>query len=164
LEEIMKYLTVAETAKLIRAALKAEFPGQKFSVRSDSYAGGASIRVTWTDGPTVAAVEATAKMYEGATFDGMTDMKSYKETPLAGPDGTVEQVHMGADFVFCTRELSDEFKARLAEVARERLGESFSLTDTSTWYEGTDFDGVERYWQGGNAHCAVRFLGEYIPA
>jgi len=45
------YVSVAETAKLVRAALKAAFPGITFSVRSKSYSMGASISVRWTDGP-----------------------------------------------------------------------------------------------------------------
>jgi hypothetical protein len=71
------YLTVAETAKLVRAALKREFPGVKFSVRSSSYAGGAAIDVTWTDGPQDDAVKAVTGRYSGADFDGMIDLKTY---------------------------------------------------------------------------------------
>jgi hypothetical protein len=43
----MKYLTTAETASLVRAALKDSFPGVKFSVRSHVYSGGSSIRVSY---------------------------------------------------------------------------------------------------------------------
>ena len=46
-----RYLTAAETAKLIRKALKASFPGVKFSVRSKSYSMGASVNVSYIDGP-----------------------------------------------------------------------------------------------------------------
>ncbi len=72
-----RHLSAAETAKLVRQALKDAHPGVKFSVRSHNYAGGASVRVNWTDGPTCREVEATANRYAGADFDGMTDMKSY---------------------------------------------------------------------------------------
>lgn len=41
----VKRLTCAETAKLVRKELKKHFPGQKFSVRSHTYAGGASISI-----------------------------------------------------------------------------------------------------------------------
>ena len=68
-----KYLTCAETAKLVRETMKVEFPGQKFSVRSSTYAGGASIRIGWTDGPTAAQVQSVTKIFEGSTFDGMID-------------------------------------------------------------------------------------------
>ena len=83
------YLSCAETAKLVRAALKTGFPGVKFSVRSDSYAGGASINVTWTDGPQAAAVKAVTDSYSGADFDGMIDLKTYNSHWLY-PDGRVE--------------------------------------------------------------------------
>ncbi len=45
------YLSCADTAQLVRAALEQAFPRQKFSVRSHTYAGGASIDISWTDGP-----------------------------------------------------------------------------------------------------------------
>ena len=44
-------VSLTDTAKLIRATLKAKFPGIKFSVRSSRYAGGSSIDVRWNDGP-----------------------------------------------------------------------------------------------------------------
>ena len=40
-----RYLTCAETAKLVRKALKEAFPDVKFSVRSNVYSGGASLSV-----------------------------------------------------------------------------------------------------------------------
>ena len=48
----------AETAKLVRAALKRSFPGCRFSVRSSTYAGGAAIHVSWVDGPRSSDVDA----------------------------------------------------------------------------------------------------------
>ena len=126
------YLSCADTAKLVRAALKKAFPGVKFSVRSDTYAGGASIRVRWTDGPTTKAVEEVAKVYEGGGFDGMIDMAYNKDGWLL-PDGSAAfgsspgtegsrgsvpsysheapapgavKVSFGADYVFCNREHS----------------------------------------------------------
>jgi len=83
------YVSVTDTAKLIRAALRREFPGIKFSVRSRSYAGGASIDVCWTDGPQKAAVEEVTGSYAGAGFDGMTDCKTMTSRWLY-PDGHTE--------------------------------------------------------------------------
>lgn len=68
------YFSTAATAKLIRATLKAEFPATKFSVRSHSYAGGSSVYVRWTDGPTEAVVDAIVSDFNGRGFDGMIDM------------------------------------------------------------------------------------------
>lgn len=42
-----RYLTLADTAALVRATLAREFPGTKFWVRSKSYSGGSSINVYW---------------------------------------------------------------------------------------------------------------------
>jgi Large polyvalent protein associated domain 29 len=55
---VAKYLSCADTAKLIRAALKKTFLRVKFSVRSKTYSGGASVTVHWTDGPTAKQVDA----------------------------------------------------------------------------------------------------------
>ena len=127
------YLSCADTAKLVRKALKREFPGVKFSVRSSNYAGGASIDVRWTDGPTSKQVDPVLNAFEGAGFDGMIDLKYHVETWLL-PDGSVapaysvgtegsrgvdegyayappagaELVHLGADFVQGQRESSRE--------------------------------------------------------
>jgi hypothetical protein len=40
-----QYVSAAQTAKLVRVALKQAFPATKFSVRTSTYAGGASVRV-----------------------------------------------------------------------------------------------------------------------
>lgn len=86
--ESRRYLSVAETAKLIRGALKKAFPEHKFSVRSDSYAGGAVVDVSWTDGPSVNAVSTITDNFEGSGFDGMIDLK-YSYTHWLLPDGSV---------------------------------------------------------------------------
>ena len=98
------YLTCAESAKMLREALKRNFPGVKFSVRSKTYAGGASITVTWNDGPSSKMVDAVAQRFAGADFDGMTDCMSYHRDLLVAADGTIREVHFGSDFIFCRRE------------------------------------------------------------
>jgi hypothetical protein len=97
-----EYKSCAETAKLIRAALKESFPGIKFGVRSSTYAGGASIRVSWSDGPNGAQVKAVAGAFQGGYFDGMTDYKGSRYHMLDGV-----RTHFAADFVFCERDYSD---------------------------------------------------------
>ena len=142
-----RYLSCAETAKLVRAALKAEFPGQKFSVRSSTYAGGASIDVSWTDGPTTKEVEGITNAYEGKSFDGSIDMACHWQHWML-PDGTVtvaqgtgttgsmgfipsiktdrpegaELVSMGADYVQPSRSFSAEFLRPIAERVAKREG------------------------------------------
>jgi hypothetical protein len=97
------YLSCAETAALLRGDLKRAFPGVRFSVRSSTYSGGASITVRWSDGPRRAAVEPIAQRYAGASFDGMIDLKSHHDILVNGvPRRTL------ADFVFCERRVTDE--------------------------------------------------------
>ena len=55
-----RYLTCAETATLVRQALKEAFGDVKFSATSKSYGGGASINNAWTDGPNEKQVAAIA--------------------------------------------------------------------------------------------------------
>ena len=74
-----------DTARMIRIALKREFPklpARFFSVRSDHN----SIRVSWTDGPTAAEVDAIVKRFAGASFDGMTDSTNYLDAVLTEQD------------------------------------------------------------------------------
>lgn len=114
-------IDVAETAKMVRAALKAEFPGVKFSVRSKRYAGGASVRASYVDGPRETDVRAICQLYQGATFDGMTDLKGYRDSVLTTDDGA-EVVRFGADWVHADRRLSDEWRAELRDEIEAFIG------------------------------------------
>ena len=142
------YLSCADTAKLLRAALKREFPGVKFSVRSHTYAGGASIDVGWTDGPRSEDVRKVSQLYSGADFDGMIDLKTYSSSWIEG-DGTVHtahargtessrgylpeviedpltpqarEVHFGADYVFENRTISDEWTDAIVALFEQVTG------------------------------------------
>jgi len=88
-----KYLSCAETAKLVRTALKKNFPGVKFSVRSSVYSGGASIDVSWVLGPTTKEVDSIAGQYESADFDGSIDMETRYDHWLL-PDGSAIIKHV----------------------------------------------------------------------
>lgn len=101
-----RYIQKTDCAKLIRPALKEAFPGTKFSVRCER---GSSIRITWTDGPTRSQVEMVAKKFEGATFDGMQDLREYHTSVFNG-----EEVRFGSDFIFCERGFTEEFLAGVA--------------------------------------------------
>jgi len=87
-----KYISCAETAKLVRTALKKNFPGVKFSVRSSVYSGGASIDISWVLGPTTKEVDAVAGQYESAAFDGSIDMETRYDHWLL-PDGSAVIKH-----------------------------------------------------------------------
>ena len=123
-----RYITATETAKLARAALKAAFPGVRFSVRTDS-----AIRIDWIDGPPLEAVDKIAKRYAGSYFDGMSD---YQGSMFHTLDG--EPVSLGSSFVFTSRDLSAE--ALEAAIAKARDAGAY----------GVDGLGVERFtnWKG----------------
>jgi hypothetical protein len=90
--EPSKWVPVAETARQIRAALKASFPHVKFSVRSKSYSMGSSVDVHWTDGPLTVQVE---KITTGEILSG------------------------GNRFVHCTRDVGARVNAYAERRARE---------------------------------------------
>lgn len=112
-----KHLSCAETAKLIRAALKESFPSVKFTVKSKVYAGGSSIDVSYVDGPTSEQVKSVVSLFEGKYFDGMTDYKGFNYSSLDG-----EQVSFGADFVFVSRKFSFEYLDSVVTEAAKKFG------------------------------------------
>jgi hypothetical protein len=77
-------IDVPEVAKLVRKVLAREFPKTKFSVVSERYRtwpGGGSLTICY-DGeaegaPSKEEVRDLVKGYQGSTFDGMTDSRSY---------------------------------------------------------------------------------------
>lgn len=152
-----RYVSVADTAKEIRKAVKVAFPGQKFSVRSSSYAGGASIDVAWVDGPAAKAVDDVVKTFAGASFDGMIDLKSYHESVTE----TGERVHWGADFVFTNRSISPIVEAVAEQVAREAVANDSAYNGTdfnrNTWYSVMTPYG---YFYDGNGYMLIRFIAE----
>jgi hypothetical protein len=133
------YVSPADTAKLLRAALKAAFPGVKFSVRTDSYSMGASIRVGWVDGPRQREVKKIARQYEGASFDGMTDMKSYHNVMVDGVE-----THYGADFIFTNRRYSVE----LLTAAAEKVAALWGM-DAPAILPASEWDGARLDYRGG---------------
>ncbi len=112
-----------EVAKILRRVLRRHYPGQKFYVRTERYSGGSSIDVVWTDGLTVAQVEPLLEPYRGADFDGMRDLKTYRDAVVVDEDGRFERVRYGADFIFRKREASREARAQILAWLAEKLGE-----------------------------------------
>lgn len=129
-----RYISTADTAKIIRQELKEKFPDCKFSVRSKSYSGGSSISVEWTDGPTGKEVEAIVFPFQGASFDGMQDLKTHHNSYYKG-----EEVRWGADFVFASRDYSKvayEKGLELAKQANHKYWEEAQIyvkAHQSTW-------------------------------
>jgi hypothetical protein len=160
------YLSCAETAKLVRAALKKAFPGVKFSVKSHTYSGGASIDVGWTDGPTQKAVEEVTNAYAGGGFDGMIDM-AYSKSSWLMPDGSAAfascqgttnsmgtvspysheapapgalKVRFGANHVFANRSYTTETYTAAVKAVCDRYGMAMPevVNNGSPYIKGND--------------------------
>jgi len=86
------YISAADTAICVRAALKRHFPEIKFSVTSENYSMGCAVRVSWTDGPLGADVNKITSRYSFAGFDGMIDMEYSKDRWLSR-DGEMSLAH-----------------------------------------------------------------------
>jgi hypothetical protein len=146
--------STAETAKMIRVALKAKFPGVKFSIRSKSYAGGSSINVNWIDGPTSKAVEEITDPYQGKGFDGSIDMAYYKDSimladgtvtygPTGGTEGSMgyvqaskpklpegaKIVHFYVSYIFAERGKSPEAVKKALVAVVEKFGNQIGLPE-----------------------------------
>ncbi len=95
-------------AKNIRIELKRAFPSVKFSVRSESYSGGCSIHIGWTDGPTEEEVRKISDKYQECDFDGMQDLEEYRRS--VWPD-----VFGGAKYVSESRHESPDFILKISK-------------------------------------------------
>lgn len=142
--EPIQYISTTDTAKLIRAALKAAFPDTKFRVRSHIYAGGSSINVSYVDGPPTKAVEGVAKRFAGASFDGMQDLMEYHNSIFDG-----RPVQFGANFVFVHREYSgdetlnadDTFtKTRRIDQVERILAARWNPNTGATWSDKREYE------------------------
>ena len=110
----------ARAAKAIRAKLKATYPSTKFSVTSESFAGGDAVNVSWTDGPTTNQVESLIHWHEAGTFDGMTDSYDY------------DNIHPNlaqAKYVQTQRGMSDDAKRDTVAYINQERGWNLRLVE-----------------------------------
>jgi hypothetical protein len=143
----MKYISVVDTAKLVRAALKESFAGVKFSVTSESYAGGASINIKYKDGPTEAQVESVISNFKGAYFDGMID---YKGSCYANLNG--EEVRFGADFIFVRRNYSVDFLTTVANDVAFKYAVEGDFQVVDSVYSGAYIKGCDKIYLQNNRY------------
>lgn len=105
----------AQTAKLIRAELKKEFPTIKFNIRSRNFSMGDAVDIFWNLGPTTDEVNAFTNKYQYGHFDGMTDTYEHSNSIDDMPQ---------AKFVHTERHYrSDE------EVAQYKINEKLKWND-----------------------------------
>ena len=161
----------AMASSLIKKELRKAFPKTKFSVRSDNFANGSSVDISWTDGPTTNQVDKISKKYQYGHFDGMIDMYEYSNNREDIPQ---------AKWVQTSRDLSNEMRLQASKIAKnhyadlenipapetvEDLGNSFTaFTRCYNWYDIaysilskidlTDANGIKEDpdWTGGSLY------------
>lgn len=77
----------------LRALLKKEFPGVKFSVRKSR---GNAVYIAWTNGPKIEDVDRIASMFKDRHFNGMEDYEEITSSDF-------NELFGGLGYVFCDR-------------------------------------------------------------
>lgn len=135
-----RYISTKDTAKMVRQALKAAFPGTKFSVRMGTGTGSAWLSVTWADGPTDSEVTPLVDRYSGSVWNANGD-DSYvqNENTLMAFDGAElpEEVHFVVSGINTHREMSADAEAKVIENIKEALnGQDFLIENMDWLYVG----------------------------
>lgn len=115
----------------IKRELARVFPAVKFHVKSQSYSGGNSISVGWTDGPSSEAVDKVIGKYEEGSFDGMTDSYTYDH------DRVWPDVFGGAKYVSPSRNCS---AGAFDKVAAEMGYPQARMNDKTGQMDGVEYD------------------------
>lgn len=152
------YVSATDTAKLVKKALKTEFPGTKFSVRTAKYAGGASLDVHWTEGPTTPKVDAVLKSFEGSEPDTSGD---FCDPVTHEKDG--QQIQYGADHILTTRMITQATYDTIQSQVLESMG--MTLAQVRNWEQypvpALVLEKANHFRQGeGSLHDFVRAIAE----
>jgi len=112
----------AQCAIAIRKELKEKFPGVKFKVTSESFAGGNSVRVSFVDSKYLQdEVESEIKKYQYGHFDGMTDYYEHSNVIEGLPQ---------TKYLFVDRKYSNEIEKAVAmKVCKE-----WNIEFQEDWY------------------------------
>lgn len=129
------------TAVLIRKLLQRAFPATTFSVVTERGSMVSSVRVSWTDGPTVGRVSEIVDRFEMGHFDGMTDGYDYK----TGADRILvidgQTYRTGCRYVSTSRKISDKHWSMVAATVAQYFGIQAPNRDESRFVQvgGEDF-------------------------
>ena len=132
--------THALTAKAIKQELKKLFPSTKFSVKSDSFAGGNSVDVSWDNGPRRKQVDEIISKYQYGHFNGMEDIYE-----ISNRNENIPQVR----FVHSSRNINEE----IIEEIFAYLQKNYVHFDKVTIDETSDL--INKYWDCWNARTYI---------
>lgn len=128
------YLSMKDTNARMRKTLAAEFPGTKFSVRGDTYAGGSSTDVTWINGPKEQDVKDALTKYVASRPDYTFDYWDPVESHEFDENGDPVINNYSSDHVFTRRKYSPEVKAAATVLVTDALADEGQLRDSSKLY------------------------------
>lgn len=143
-----RYGSETHVAKNIRKDLAKHFPGQKFSVRKNSYS---HIDVTWTDGPTEAEVEEIIGKHRYSRR-----RRDWNDDIIERVDTAFTAVFGGVDYLWTNRMFSPD---KVEAIEREILAVCPKLSERlhrDTAYRLEGFATVENKY-GADMHGAVWF-------
>lgn len=106
--EVCKAFDHKTCGKNIRAELKKNFPTTKFSVRYESFSGGNSYDISWTDGPTKQAVENIVRKFQNMHPDEYS-MGDYWDCNTS----IFNELFGSVGYVMTSRIISDEAKEKV---------------------------------------------------
>lgn len=107
------WLRTGDVSRNLRAILKREFPGVKFTVHSDTYSMGDSVHVRWVDGPDRDAVQGIVDIF-GEHGGKMTDGYEFTTTAATELCGSFSYAFTGREITPATRKaVEDLIRANL---------------------------------------------------
>ena len=127
----------------MKKELALAFPGIKFSVKSNRFAGGDSIDVVWVDGPTSAEVEAITRKYAAGSFDGMDDCYKYDRSAEAA---AVREVLGDAMYVKERRDYSADALQSACDWYAEEYGKKFTVAGEAPFFYIAGADRQDDHW------------------
>ena len=114
----------ANVAQTIRKELKEKFPSIKFSVKSESFAGGNSVDIYYTNGVPEDDIRKLVNKYESGHFDGMTDCYNYHSN----------RDYPTAKYVMVNRKITDDVREKTKRNIAERYGIK-DIDNEQEWFD-----------------------------
>jgi len=103
-------MTLNETKETIARLLEQRFPGVLFALRQDKPVyhgpledrGCGSLEVLWASGPTREEVQEVVEPFQGIDWDPQTGFLMAADRLAVNPDGILERMTYGVDYIFCS--------------------------------------------------------------
>lgn len=141
--------THALAAKAIRKELKQKYPNTKFSVRSESFAGGNAVRVEWTEGEQTQEIDAIVGKYQYGSFDGMTDSYNYTNR--------IEEIPQ-VKWVTTDRKIRPQTVAKSIDKINENFGLNINYEIKKYSFGDGDFIVIEDDWLDNHNSYSNQFV------